>query len=87
MYSKYLHQYLQTQECQRGINSLQTGTALKQLPRKKLDEVVIKAPLDLKEQEKIGEYFFNLDNLFKFYQQELEKLKNMKSACMKRMFV
>lgn len=87
MYSKYLHQYLQTQECQKEINSLQTGTALKQLPRKKLDEVVIKAPLDLKEQEKIGEYFFNLDNLFKFYQQELEKLKNMKSACMKRMFV
>ncbi len=87
MYSKYLHQYLQTQECQKEIISLQTGTALKQLPRKKLDEVMIKAPLDIEEQEKIGEYFFNIDNLFMYYQQELEKLKNIKEACMKKMFV
>lgn len=39
------------------------------------------------EQEKIGEYFANLDHLITLHQRELEKLENVKSACMKSMFV
>ncbi len=39
------------------------------------------------EQEKIGEYFANLDNLITLHQRELEKLKNIKKSCLEKMFV
>ena len=39
------------------------------------------------EQKKIGEYFENIDNLITLHQCKLEKLKNIKSSMMKKMFV
>ena len=41
----------------------------------------------LSEQRKIGKYFLNLDNLITLHQRELEKLKNLKKACLEKMFV
>ena len=41
----------------------------------------------LSEQRRIGEYFSNLDNLITLHQRELEKLKNLKKACLEKMFV
>jgi len=41
----------------------------------------------LDEQKKIGDYFRNLDTLITLHQRKLEKLKNIKSACMEKMFV
>lgn len=41
----------------------------------------------VEEQEKIGEYFSRLDNLITLHQCKLERLKNIKSACIKKMFV
>ncbi|MDY0219171.1 MAG: restriction endonuclease subunit S [Candidatus Cloacimonas acidaminovorans] len=39
------------------------------------------------EQEKIGKYFVNLDNLITLHQRKLEKLKNLKKACLEKMFI
>ena len=39
------------------------------------------------EQKKIGIYFENLDNLITLHQRKLEKLKNLKKACLEKMFV
>jgi type I restriction enzyme S subunit len=39
------------------------------------------------EQKKIAEYFTHLDALISLQQQELEKLKNIKKACLEKMFV
>ncbi|WES98280.1 restriction endonuclease subunit S [Chryseobacterium arthrosphaerae] len=41
----------------------------------------------LEEQQKIGDYFENLDNLIQQAQQQLEKHKNIKQALLKKMFV
>ena len=41
----------------------------------------------LKEQEQIGQYFNELDNLITLHQRELEKLKNIKKSCLENMFV
>lgn len=38
------------------------------------------------EQQKIGAFFQNLDNLINLQQQELDKLSNIKSACLSKMF-
>lgn len=40
-----------------------------------------------KEQEKIGTYFKNLDDLISKTEQRLNKLKNIKKACLEKMFV
>jgi len=39
------------------------------------------------EQEKIGQYVQHLDNLITLHQRKLEKLKNLKKACLEKMFV
>ena len=39
------------------------------------------------EQKLIGTYFEHLDNLITLHQRELEKLKNLKKACLEKMFV
>ena len=39
------------------------------------------------EQEKIGEFFSNIDNLITLHQRKLEKLQNIKKACLEKMFV
>ena len=44
-------------------------------------------PKSSSEQKQIGSYFRNLDNLITLHQRELEKLKNLKKACLEKMFV
>ena len=41
----------------------------------------------IEEQNKIGTFFQNLDTLITQHQKELEKLKNLKKACLEKMFV
>jgi type I restriction enzyme S subunit len=46
----------------------------------------IKLP-NLNEQKEIAEFFNNLDSLITLQQRELDKLKNIKKACLEKMFV
>ena len=56
------------------------------LNKQLVGDIVI--PYTIKEeQKKIGEYFSHLDNLITLHQRELEKLKNLKKACLEKMFV
>lgn len=41
----------------------------------------------LDEQKRVGSFFKRLDNLITLHQRELEKLKNLKKACLEKMFV
>lgn len=50
-------------------------------------KINIYVPLELQEQEKIGNYFQKLDNQIDLQQKELEKLKNIKKASLDKMFV
>jgi len=44
-------------------------------------------PRNLEEQQKIGTYFKQLDNLITLHQRELEKLQNIKKSMLEKMFV
>ena len=46
----------------------------------------INLPLQKEEQEKIGEYFSNLDNLIALHQRKYDKLQNLKKAMLEKMF-
>ena len=42
---------------------------------------------EIEEQRKIGQFLDTLDTLITLHQRELEKLKNLKKACLEKMFV
>ncbi|MCG8732477.1 restriction endonuclease subunit S [Tenacibaculum finnmarkense] len=70
-----------------NIMDLRVGSGLPNIQRKPLEDYIINIPKDKKEQEKIGNYFQNLDSLIANHSQQLEKLEVLKKACLAKMFV
>ena len=64
-----------------------TVTKLKTLKPEAFLDMKVRIPTDLEEQRMIGEYFRNLDSQITLQSQRLEKLKQIKSACLDNMFV
>lgn len=50
-------------------------------------EIEISLPSDINEQQKIGNYFKNLDNLIDHHSTQLNKLNQIKKACLSKLFV
>ena len=50
-------------------------------------DIDLSVPKDIVEQKQIGAFIRQLDNLITLHQRELEKLKNIKKACLEKMFV
>ena len=64
---------------------IQVG-ALPSLKASNLKKIKLKIP-KLEEQTKIGNYFQKLDMLINQHQQQITKLKNIKQACLSKMFI
>ena len=62
------------------------GSTIKRLYNNNILNTVITLP-SVAEQQKIGQYFSTLDRLITLHQRKLEKLKNLKKACLEKMFV
>ena len=71
---------------QADIESLLVGGSRAKLNAETLMEIDLLLPVK-QEQVSIGNYFTNLDNLITLHLRELEKLKNLKKACLEKMFV
>ena len=82
---KYLIQFLLSTTGQKELLSKQTGSALKQLPIGSLKDIAIPIT-SIEEQERIGMYLQNLDNLITLHQRKLEKLQNIKKSMLEKMF-
>ncbi|WP_346352106.1 restriction endonuclease subunit S [Oceanimonas sp. AH20CE76] len=63
------------------------GTSIKGLTKEELLDYRFLVPEDKSEQQKIGNYFQKLDQLIDQHTTQLEKLKQIKAACLARMFV
>lgn len=66
---------------------LAQGATRYNLSKKRLCETLVPIPTNIDEQKQIAEYFSNLDKQISIQEQRLEKLKQIKSACLKNMFV
>ena len=64
-----------------------TVTKLKTLKPEAFLDMTVSIPTDLEEQRMIGEFFRNLDSQIDLQTLRLEKLKQIKSACLDNMFV
>ena len=85
LYGKFLIQYLLSWTGQNELLKRQTGSALKQLPIGAIKDVEVPIT-SIAEQEKIGEYFADLDNLITLHQRKCEELKNVKKYMLQNMF-
>ena len=63
-----------------------TGTSYPAINSSDLAKIPVELPTP-KEQQKIGTYFRQLDTLISKHATQLEKLKQLKSACLEKMFV
>jgi restriction endonuclease S subunit len=71
---------------QHDVTIYSTGGTQKFMALNKIRNLLIAVP-ESNEQYKVGNYFENLDKLISSHQEELEKLKNIKKACLEKMFV
>lgn len=83
--SYFVYSYLKSKEY--FIMSLRVGSGLPNIQKRSLLEFIIYYPSSLAEQQKIGQFFQSLDKKIELETQRLEKLKQIKSACLEKMFV
>ncbi|MDY3023208.1 MAG: restriction endonuclease subunit S [Oliverpabstia sp.] len=66
---------------------LAAGSTFESINSDVISNAEIAVPQDVDEQEKLGDYFRNLDNLITLHQRKLEKLKNIKKSMLEKMFL
>ena len=85
--TSYLYQFMKSDKGQNQIAFMSFGSAQPQLTKKGVESLIVNYPVDIEEQIMIGDYFTTLDRLITLHQRELEKLQNIKKACLVKMFV
>ena len=83
----YLGYYMNSPSYHNQLLPLMQGIKVTSISKTALQNTDILYPKSATEQAAIGRYFRNLDNLITLHQRELEKLKNLKKACLEKMFV
>lgn len=68
------------------LQSIYRGASIKHPSMNDVLSMQISIP-HIQEQREIEHWFANLDSLITLHQRELEKLKNLKKACLEKMFV
>ena len=83
----FLMTYLQTDKFVKTVLDNCTGTSYPAINATDLGNICVSFPSSKEEQKQIGQTFASLDNLLTLHQRKLEKLQNIKKACLQKMFV
>ena len=78
---------IQTEDFVRTVLDNCTGTSYPAINSNDLARIEVAITTNEVEQQKIGTYFTNLDNLITLHQRKVEKLKNIKKSMLQKMFV
>lgn len=78
--------FTRSEELKRYGETVGAGSTFVEVSGKQMANMELMMPTTMDEQQKIGEYFSNLDNLITLHQRKLEKLQNMKKSCLQKMF-
>ncbi|MBV4129921.1 restriction endonuclease subunit S [Holdemanella biformis] len=84
----FLSNAIQSDYVQKGLanRTLKTAIPMK-INKDEIGKVSVMLPVSATEQQQIGTYFRNLDNLITLHQRELEMLQNIKKSMLEKMFV
>ena len=84
---KFLLQHLSSKKYFNEVNTCMAGGTRQRISRSNLANFNVLLPISFEEQESIGCVLCGLDNLITLHQRQVEKLKNIKSALLEKMFV
>ena len=79
--------FSRTEELKRYGELVGAGSTFVEVSGKQMAVMELMMPPTMREQQTIGGFFQQLDHLITLHQRELEKLKNIKKACLEKMFV
>ena len=82
----FLYRLIQTQQFD-NIANQSAGSKMPRADWNLISNSMFMIPSSKEEQGKIGTYFRSLDEMITLHQRELEKLQNIKKACLEKMFV
>ena len=85
--SGYLGYYMNSVSFHNQLLPLMQGIKVTSISKTALQNTDIIYPKSATEQEAIGKYFCQLDNLITLHQRKLEKLQNIKKSMLEKMFV
>ena len=85
VYCVYLYHYLQSSSILNQLSEGMDGGTQKFIALNKIRNLIIAVPR-IEEQYKISNYMEHLDNLITLHQRKLDKMKNLKSAYLSKMF-
>jgi type I restriction enzyme S subunit len=85
--SQYLHYELSTERARNDVIGRAVGQTMPSINTEILKQTTVYLPTKIAEQIKIGIYFKHLDTRISLQQRKLEKLQNVKKACLAAMFV
>ena len=80
------YQILKIRSVVRRIENELAGSDPPNLSNKNLNNIEVSIPNNIKEQQKIGEFFKNLDDRIALQQQHIERLKETKQGFLQKMF-
>ena len=83
--NEFIYQLLVKMDSDGYWKALSCGSTFESLNSDNIKNADVLIP-DVAEQEKIGEYFANLDNLITLHQRKYEKLHNIKKSMLEKMF-
>ena len=83
----YLGYYLNSNAFHDQLLPIMQGTKVLSISKTAIKHTAICFPIDKPEQQKIGTYFRTLDSLISQHAIQLQKLQQLKSACLEKMFV
>lgn len=84
---EYLYSLFSNEKNQYKAKRIVMGAVQPSIKVSQLVDVEYMLTQNVKEQQKIGEYFSNLDHLITLHQRELENLQNIKKFMLEKMFV
>lgn len=82
--NKFMKYMLMSDEVQRQLETLSTGTTAKGINQKNLARVYVKIPM-IKEQEKIASILFKIDEKIEEYENKKQKLEVIKKGLMQKL--
>ena len=83
----FLAVLLRSQNVQHKLKSLASGGTAQGVSQKSLSQLKVTVPTRINEQQKIGEFFKQLDSLIALHQRKLDHLELMKKGLLQQMFV
>ena len=79
--------FVRTEELKRYAETVGAGSTFVEVSGKQMTDMELMLPITIEEQQKIGNYFAEIDSLITFHQQRCDELKNIKKFMLQNMFV